>query len=87
MYYATQSNAGCDSKLLSCHVYTISRRGIVQQGSTFGPTFLLLPIRVARAHAHSSPQLLVTAMVCGELYGSMCKILHQKNLLSRKTPA
>ena len=23
----------------------------------------------------------------GELYGSMCKILHQKNLLSRKTPA
>ena len=46
--------AGCDSKILSCRIYAISRRGIIKQGSTFGPIFLLLPIRVARAHTHSS---------------------------------
>ena len=46
---------GCDSKILSCRIYAIiSRRGIIQQGSTFGHIFLLLPIRVARARAHSS---------------------------------
>ena len=38
----------------SCWVYVISRRGIVQQRSTFGSIFLLFPIKVARAHAHSS---------------------------------
>ena len=32
---------------LSCQIYVISRRGVVQQGSAFGSIFLLFPISVA----------------------------------------
>ena len=40
-------------KISSCPVYVISRRGIVQLGSSFGSIFLLFPMRVVGAHAHS----------------------------------
>ena len=43
------------AKISGCWVYTISRRGIVQLGSSlYGSIFLLFPIRVAKTHAHSS---------------------------------
>ena len=38
----------------SCWVSAITRRGIAWQGSTFGSIFLLFPVKVARAHVHSS---------------------------------
>ena len=39
------------AKLPSCLVNAISRRRIVQLGSSFGSIILLFPIRVAGAHA------------------------------------
>ena len=36
------------TKILSCCVYAICRRGSEQQGSSFGSIFLLLPLKVAR---------------------------------------
>ena len=57
------------AKISSCRVYAISRRGIVQLGSSFGSIFLLLPIKVAGAHPHivagkiPGNQLLVTALL------------------------
>ena len=41
------------AKISSCQVYAISRRGIVQLGSSFGSIFLLFPIRAAGNHPHS----------------------------------
>ena len=43
------------AKISSCQVYVISRRGIVQLGSSFGSTciFLLFPMRVAGAHDYT----------------------------------
>ena len=38
----------------TCRVYVISSRGIVQLRSNFGSIFLLFPIKVAGAHAHSN---------------------------------
>ena len=35
-------------------IRNISVKGIVKLGSSLGSIFLLFPIRVARAHAHSS---------------------------------
>ena len=43
------------AKTSSCRVYANSRRRIiVQLGSSLGSVFLLFPIKVARAHAHSN---------------------------------
>ena len=42
------------ANISSCRVYVISRRGIVQQGRTFGSIFFLLPIRGAGVHSHLS---------------------------------
>ena len=42
------------TKISSCWVYAISRKGIVQLGSLFGSIFLLFPMKVAVDHAHSS---------------------------------
>ena len=41
------------TKMSSCQVYAISRRGIEQLGSSFGYIFLLFPMKVAGGHAHS----------------------------------
>ena len=43
------------AKISSCqvHVYAISRRGIVQLGSSFCSIFLLFPTRAAGNHPHS----------------------------------
>ena len=41
------------AKISSCRVYAISRRGIVQLGSSFCSIFLLFPTRAARNHPHS----------------------------------
>ena len=38
----------------SSWVYAISRRGIVQLGSTFRSIFFFFLVKVAMAHAHSS---------------------------------
>ena len=73
----------------SCRVYVISSRGIVQLGINFGRIFLLFPIRVARAHAHSnqgkspappgsysdSPALWYQINRMGILWVRMCRIL------------
>ena len=40
------------AKISGCRVNAISRRGIVQQGSS--SIFLLFSLKVAGAHAHSS---------------------------------
>lgn len=48
------SRGAVTKKMLSCRVYAISGRGIVQQGSSFGSTFFLFTLRVARAHTHGS---------------------------------
>ena len=45
---------GAVANISSCREYVISRRGIVQQGRTFGSIFFLLPIRVARVPSHVS---------------------------------
>ena len=42
------------ANISSCRVYVISRRGIVQQGRTFGSIFFLLSVRVAGVHSHLS---------------------------------
>ena len=47
-----QCRAG--GKTSSCRVYANSRRGIVQLGTSLGSIFLLFPMKVAGAHAHSS---------------------------------
>ena len=41
------------TKISSCWVYAISRRGIAQKGSSFGSVFLLFPMKVAGAPAYS----------------------------------
>ena len=41
------------AKISSCWVYVISRRRIVQIGSSFGSIFLLFPMKVATSHTHS----------------------------------
>ena len=40
------------AKISSCRVCAISRRGIVQLGSSLDSIFLLLPIKEAGAHPH-----------------------------------
>ena len=42
------------AKTSSCRVYAISRREIVQLGISLGSVFLLFPMKVAGAHAHSN---------------------------------
>ena len=42
------------AKTSSCQVYVINSRGLVQLGSSLGSVFLLFPMKVARAHAHSN---------------------------------
>jgi len=62
------------AKISSSWVYAFSRRGIAQQGSTFGSIFLLFSMKVARVHAHSSqgksptPGSFVTALMSTVLY-------------------
>ena len=42
------------TKIASCWVYAISRRGIEQQGSSFGFILVLIPRKISRGHTHSS---------------------------------
>ena len=42
------------AKTSSCQVYVINRRGIVKLGSSLGSIFLLFPMKVTGAHAHSN---------------------------------
>lgn len=42
------------TKIASCRVYAISRRGIEQQGSSFGFILVLIPRKISRGHTHSS---------------------------------
>lgn len=57
------------TKISSYHIYAIRRRGIEQLGISPGSIFLLVPLEIAKHHAHSiggNPQSLVRALIVGQ---------------------
>ena len=66
------------TKISSCQVYVISRRGIVQLGSSFGSILLLFPMRKAGAHADSRQGKSPALFLCNSPVSNTCRCSVQR---------